>query len=108
MSDKIHGNSKDSKKPQHLYEITDNEEDDTFKYGISGEELNKNGTSNRANAQVNKLNLIAGIKKFFAKILNKDIDGRATALELEKQYVQDYFDKHGHNPIGNKRPQGKK
>ncbi len=40
----------------HLYEIFDNEEAKTFKYGISSESLNSNGTSPRANKQVNLFN----------------------------------------------------
>jgi len=90
-NENIHGNSKESKKKQHLYEIVDSlNDDETMKYGISGSEINKNGTSQRANSQVNKWNLIEGFKRFFARILKMNIEGRNNALELEKQYIRQY------------------
>lgn len=87
---KVHGNSKNSKKRQHIYEIVDSVEDSTVKYGVSGQKLNKNGTSPRANKQVNKWNFIEGFKRFFAQILGKDIEGRKKALGIEKEYVKEY------------------
>ncbi len=68
---KHHGNSKKSKKEQHIYRIADEKiksDDNTSKFGISGEELNKDGSSKRANRQVNKWNLAAGWERFKAYI----------------------------------------
>ena len=42
-----HGNSNRNKKPHHLYEIRDSEDDDVFKYGISHDPIGKDGYSNR-------------------------------------------------------------
>ncbi|WP_236339658.1 hypothetical protein [Paenibacillus plantiphilus] len=50
------GNSKASTKPQHGYEISEKATGDVAKTGISGQPLNKNGTSPRTNSQVNKWN----------------------------------------------------
>jgi hypothetical protein len=52
----VHGNSLQSQKPQHTYTIEDTKTGTTFKAGVSGETLNKNGTSPRGNKQANKLN----------------------------------------------------
>lgn len=43
------GNSKASSKPQHGYSITEISTKNKLKYCISGQKLNKNGTSPRAN-----------------------------------------------------------
>lgn len=110
MSEVVHGNSKNSKKKQHLYEITDEDmpEDDTHKYGISGQALNKNGTSGRANSQVNQLNTELNYEKYSAEVLHDDIDSRQTALDLEKEYVKAYYEKFGKNPSANIRPKIRK
>jgi len=104
--EKIHGNSKKSKKKQHIYEIIDGDmNDSTVKYGLSGAKLNKNGTSPRANQQVNELNKWENIKRFFAKILMIDIDDREKALRFETDFVKDYKSKNnGSLPPGQKRP----
>ena len=92
--DKIHGNSKKSKKKQHIYKIEDSKipvKDKTFKFGVSGKKLNKNGTSARANSQVNVLNKLTGdLKRFFATVLMIDIDGRSKVLDIEKECVRKY------------------
>lgn len=53
-----HGNSNSSTKPNHVYVIVDTVTGKAtlVKPGISGQALNKNGTSPRANKQVNNLN----------------------------------------------------
>ena len=44
----------------HLYEIIDQKTDTVFKYGICGRRLTKDGSSPRANEQVNLFNRLAG------------------------------------------------
>ncbi|MGY2398393.1 RHS repeat-associated core domain-containing protein [Pseudomonas sp. SDO5271_S396] len=56
-SGKVHGNSHASKNPNHVYVIVDTRTGRMMKPGISGRPLNKNGTSPRANQQVNVLNI---------------------------------------------------
>ena len=103
-NDDIHGNSKESKKKQHLYEIVDSESNITHKFGISGEKLNNNGTSKRANKQVNLLNRIFGFVKYFASVLIKDIEGRQIALSFEDKKIKEFKNKFGANPKGNIKP----
>lgn len=52
----VHGNSAQSTKSQHGYEIVDTKTGNVCKLGISGCALNKNGSSPRANSQANKWN----------------------------------------------------
>ncbi len=86
----------------HLYGIFDKQEDDdVFKYGISSEELNKNGTSSRANKQVNFLNRAVGWIRYHAKILVKKIKGLSEAERLEQEYIDNYEKKNGKKPKGN-------
>ena len=68
---KVHGNSKLSAKPQHGYEIYNTETGDVVKTGISGQKLNLNGTSPRANSQVNKLNKSAGKNYMILELLHQ-------------------------------------
>lgn len=63
-----------------------------MKVGISGKPLNKNNTSPRANAQVNYQNKLAGYEKYGAKVLVKDMPGRAFALQWEKNAAREYYD----------------
>ena len=86
----------------HLYGIFDKEENnDVFKYGISSEELNKNGTSGRANKQVNFLNRAVGWLRYHAQVLIVKIKGLSKAEELEKEKISEYEKKHGKKPKGN-------
>ena len=84
---KIHGNSKNSTKAQHLYEIFEKDTGRTVKTGISGGKKTKVGKSQRANKQVNKWNKEAGYDKFDSRIV-KDIPAgpkaREEALKAEK------------------------
>ena len=64
----FHGNSKQSQQLQHGYEIYETNTGDVVKTGISGQPLNKNGTSPRANRQVNALNKAAGKGKYASRI----------------------------------------
>jgi pyruvate/2-oxoglutarate dehydrogenase complex dihydrolipoamide acyltransferase (E2) component len=79
-----HGNSNSSTKPQHRYEIRDSETNDAKKTGISGEELNENGSSPRANKQVNAANRAGGTNKYKATVKETNIPGRAAAKQAEK------------------------
>ncbi len=97
-----HDNSKENTNLHHLYEIVDREIKDTYKYGISGEELLKDGTSRRANRQVNLFNKVAGWLRFFARILLRDIKGREKALEVENEHIEEFKKKNdGKPPRGN-------
>ncbi|MCV2885502.1 hypothetical protein OE749_12430 [Aestuariibacter sp. AA17] len=101
---KVHGNSKNSGKRQHLYRIDDVQDFDIYKYGISGGALNKNGSSKRANAQVNKLNKKVRAKRYVSVVMFSDLPNRLAALAAEKALVCAYYKANGHNPEGNKRP----
>ena len=90
-----HGNSKTSMKPQHRYEIVDIKTGEVQKTGISGQKLNKNGTSPRANRQVNKLNQELGYEKYKAVIKETNIPGRSEALKAEKAATNKLY-KEGH------------
>lgn len=79
----VHGNSKLSTKVQHGYEIVD-DTGDVVKTGISGRALNKNGTSPRANSQVNSFNKLAGYDKYSARVAEPSIPGRKAALDWER------------------------
>lgn len=61
---KVHGNSKQSTNEQHKYEIYEKATNDVVKTGLSGQPLNKDGSSPRANAQVNALNKECGYPKY--------------------------------------------
>ncbi|MBL1293286.1 MAG: hypothetical protein COB61_005375 [Thiotrichales bacterium] len=65
------------------------------KIGVSGQSLNKNGTSPRANSQLKD-----GDK---ATVLESDIPGRAEVLKKEGQAVEG-LKKVGHELPDNKRP----
>lgn len=56
---KKHGNSLENNELHHLYQIKDQQENDIFKYGISGGALLPDGSSPRANKQVKTYNLVA-------------------------------------------------
>ena len=104
-----HDNSKDSKKKQHLYAIIEIFRNLAYKFGISGEKLNKDGSSPRANSQVNKLNKRTGKETFKAEILETDIEDRNEALQKEKDVTEKFQDEHGDEmPGGQQRPDKRK
>ncbi|WP_244403457.1 hypothetical protein [Parageobacillus sp. KH3-4] len=82
----VHGNSRFSKRIHHGYEIYEivNGKKRIVKVGISGAKLNKNGTSPRANRQVNKWNKKAGYQRYYARIVKRNIYGREKALKWER------------------------
>lgn len=99
----VHGNSKSSTKIQHGYEIYNVETEDVVKTGISGQPLNKNGTSSRANVQVNKLNKAAGRPMFDARIVETGMENRGVALEWEVQNSMKLWNE-GNSMFIHKRP----
>lgn len=99
MSD--HGNSLQNPNPHHLYEIRDTVEDNVFKYGISDDQIGKDGLSKRLRSQVNILNLAVGFARYIGVILLRNIQGRAKAKAIEDEYIDRYFDEHGKRPRGN-------
>ena len=82
-SSTVHGNSKASNKIQHGYEIYEIDSGKIAKVGISGQPLNKNGTSPRANRQVNKFNKLEGEDVYAARIMEKNMPNRQEALNWE-------------------------
>lgn len=57
---------------------------DVKKTGISGQSLNQNETSRRANSQVNQLNRSGDGNTYSATVKETNIPGRAAALNSEK------------------------
>ena len=98
---KIHANSHDNDAVHHLYEIFDVERGNIFKYGISGRPLLIDGSSPRANEQVELFNRVVGMKRFFAKVIVDDIQGRKFAETIETEYINNYFALHQQKPRGN-------
>ena len=89
----IHGNSKLSMKAQHVYKIYDKQQLIVAKIGISGTQLNKNGTSPRAMRQVNKWNREAGYERCSAEIVKfipAGPNARNDALKLENDLANFY------------------
>jgi len=100
---KRHGNSIDNDAPHHLYEIRDVQENDTFKYGISQDPIERDGLSKRLRDQINLYNVVAGFIRFFARILTRNIPSRKEAIDLEKKQIQKYKDENGRKPRGNRK-----
>lgn len=96
-----HGNSRQNQKLHHLYEIFDDHEEEVFKYGISADEIDSDGLSNRLKKQLKLFNLVANTLRFIGRILVHNIPGRKEALDLEDKYINDYEQKHGKRPRGN-------
>ena len=99
----VHGNAKASTKPQHRYEIHD-KNGDVGKTGISGQPLNKNGTSPRANQQVNKLNKAEGDAAYSATVKETNLPGRQAGLDAE-QAATNSLAKEGNSLRLQKRPE---
>jgi hypothetical protein len=100
---KVNGNSKSSTKEQHGYEIKNDTKNVRHKVGVSGEKLNKNGTSRRANSQVNKLNKQGG-DKFSAEVKVEGIPDRTEILNWEQTEVNTNFQQTKTTPAGQTRP----
>ncbi|MES2701538.1 MAG: RHS repeat-associated core domain-containing protein [Bacteroidota bacterium] len=99
----IHGNSKLSPKPQHLYEMSNDRTGQLLEYGLSGQELKENGTSPRVDQKIReKYN---GNKDISGKVIEKDVPGRESGLQKEKDYVNQYKkNNNGASPPNQKRP----
>jgi len=80
----VHLNSRESLSPNHRYEIVENATGDVAKTGVSGQELNANGSSPRANRQVNALNRAEGGNAYSSRIVETNMPGRAAALQAEQ------------------------
>jgi RHS repeat-associated protein len=91
---KVNGNSLASTKEQHLYMIQD-ADGNIKKIGVSGQPLNKNGSSPRANSQLKQGDT--------ATVLESGIPGRANVLQKEGQVVEG-LRKAGERLPDNKRP----
>ncbi|ARV08205.1 hypothetical protein BTO05_00580 [Winogradskyella sp. PC-19] len=99
----VNGNSKASKKAQHVYEIVNNTTKNVEKVGISGGKISKAGNSYRATSQVNKLNKAGG--NYSSRIVEKISAGkgaRQKALNAEKRVTN--ANKKTLNPLIHKRP----
>lgn len=101
--DDYHGNHKKNSKPHHLYEILDLLEDDVFKYGISGDPIDKDGLSKRLREQVELFNLVTNWYRFEGHIIIKDIEGNKAARLLEDAYIEVYQKLKGRKPRGNRK-----
>lgn len=98
-----HNNSNDSMLPNHLYEIVDKTDDDTFKYGISNDPIDEDGLSDRVRKQVSFLNRLFDWARFFGRILITNIEGKKEARRIEKEHIDSYEAKNGRKPKGNLR-----
>ena len=98
----VHGNSAASVRAQHRYEIVDAKTGEVYKTGISGQKLNKNGSSPRANQQVNQLNKNES-GRYRADVKETGVPGRAAALEREKAATRELREK-GNRLEGQCRP----
>jgi len=98
---KIHGNSKLSDKVQHGYKILD-KNSNVLEYGISGQKLNKNGSSPRIKAKIReKYN---NSKDISGEIIERNIPNRNEALNWEKSKVNDFYRKYDRKPKNQFRP----
>jgi len=97
----VHGNSHQNKKPHHLYEIFDEQEEETYKFGISADEIDANDSSDRLRNQLKLFNLVANAIRFVGRILVRNIPGRESAERVEDDYIEDYVNKYGKRPRGN-------
>lgn len=105
---KDHGNSHKNMNPHHLYAFDDKKNDDIFKYGISDDPIEEDGLSERMRKQLTLYNLIAGFTRFVGRIIMTGISGRKKAEQIENRHINDYFQKHGRYPIGNRKKGRKK
>jgi hypothetical protein len=97
----VHGNSHQNKKPHHLYEIFDEQEEETYKFGISADEIDADDSSDRLRNQLKLFNLVANAIRFVGRILVRNIPGRESAEHLEDDYIEDHVKKYGKRPRGN-------
>lgn len=100
-TDTVNGNSNSSEKPQHVYEIRD-ANGKLVKVGISGQPLNANGSSPRANPQVKGTDNEANV----VETIPGGPGARMAAKRSEQNRVDEYAEQNnGIGPDGNKLPQ---
>ena len=104
---KLHGNSSENPNLHHLYDIFKIANGDSFKYGISDDPIEEDGLSERVRKQVIEMNRAAEFDKYAGQILIMNIEGRSEAARIEREYIDAYFYKNGHNPVGNIIPKRK-
>jgi len=97
----MHGNSNSNPDEHHLYGIFEVETNELYKYGISNQPLNDDGSSPRANQQLSVFNQLFGYIKFYAKVLINKISGRIEVKKLENTYIANHIAKFGKPPRGN-------
>ena len=97
-----HNNSHKNDADHHLYEFYDQQEKETFKYGISCEPIGEDGLSKRMRRQLEIFNLAAGWVRYIVHILLTGIPGRKTAEQIEDEHMEAFEEKHGRLPRGNK------
>ncbi len=81
----VHGNSLQSKKPTHIYKVT--KDGEVHKIGESGQGLNAEGQSKRAQQQVRRLNREDTEHTYDSKLLRTYPD-KATARKFETQLIE--------------------
>jgi RHS repeat-associated protein len=106
----LNGNDHRARRPQHGYVIRDTKvrnpkgQADAVKNGVSGTKLNKDGTSRRANQQVNRWNREPGNKnRFKASIEKKNVPSRSAILKYEEKRSQQLKDQ-GNSMSRHQRP----
>lgn len=104
----MHRNSHQNKRPHHLYEVYDEQEEEVFKYGISSDPIDEDGQSARMKRQVDLLNLAVGWVRYIARILLRGIPGRKAAELIEDEFINTFEEKHGRLPRGNLRKNRKR
>ena len=83
-----HGNAASSTRPQHGYEIVD-QKGDVKKVGVSGQKLNQNGSSPRANSQVNRANRSRPANnQVEGRVRRTNVPSRRQILEWERQQAE--------------------
>jgi len=99
---KVNGNSKSSKKPQHGYKITD-QDDNIMEFGISGQKLKKDGTSPRIDQKLRTK--YKNDPNYKGEVIEPHIDDdRAKAIDWEKAKVKQHKNDTGAAPPNQIRP----
>lgn len=98
-----HNNSHSNEEDHHLYEFYDQQDKETFKYGISCDPIGEDGLSRRMRRQLDIFNLAAGWVRYIVHILMTGIPGRKAAEQIEDEHFNAFEEKYGRLPRGNKR-----
>ncbi|QQS03600.1 MAG: hypothetical protein IPK50_15000 [Fibrobacterota bacterium] len=84
-----HGNHRNNRKANHVYEIRNKKTGEIHKYGISSGKIRKDGKSYRAEKQVRALNKAAGNNAYESRIVKNGLT-RDRALKMEQGRVNGY------------------